>query len=67
MVRPKEYIIDGKGKKRAVVLSLAEYKKLLEHIEDLEDALDLDEAERTATGFRKYDDIRTELINEGKL
>lgn len=67
MVRPKEYIIDGKGEKRAVVLSLAEYKKLLEYIEDLEDALDLDEAERTARGFRKYDDIRTELINEGKL
>jgi len=67
MVKPKEYIIDGKGKKRAVILSLAEYKKLLEYIEDLKDALDLDQAERTAIGFRNYDDIRAELITEGKL
>ncbi|HIC91272.1 MAG TPA: hypothetical protein EYP21_04270 [Syntrophaceae bacterium] len=67
MVKPKEYIIDGKGKKMAVILSLAEYKKLLEYIEDLKDALDLDQAERTAIGFRNYDDIRAELITEGKL
>jgi PHD/YefM family antitoxin component YafN of YafNO toxin-antitoxin module len=31
----KQYIVDDKGKKTAVVLSLAEYEELIEDIHDL--------------------------------
>ena len=32
-----QYIIDEKGKKKAVILDLKEYKKLINALEDLED------------------------------
>ena len=32
-----QYIIDEKGKKKAVILELKEYKKLIRALEDLED------------------------------
>ena len=32
-----QYIIDKKGKKLSVVISIAEYKKMLEDMEELED------------------------------
>jgi hypothetical protein len=59
--------VDEKGRKRAVLLDVKEYSRLLARMEELEDALDLDEATRTATGFRDYKDIREELVKEGRL
>jgi hypothetical protein len=41
MVIQTEYLIDQKGKKKSVVLPIRNYVKLLEHLEDMEDALDL--------------------------
>ena len=68
MPRTKEkYLIDERGKKTAVVLDLATYKALLRHLEDLEDALDLDEAIRSAKSFRSYEEIRAELKSSGRL
>lgn len=61
------YLVDRDGKKSDVVLSLKEFKKLLKALEDLEDALDLKEAIRTAQGFRDYSDVRKDLEDEGKL
>ena len=46
---------------------MKEYRALMQRLQDLEDALELDEAVDTATGFRAYAEIRTELQNEGKL
>ena len=48
----KEYLVNEKGKKTAVMLDIATYRALLERLEDLEDALELDEAARTAKSFR---------------
>lgn len=62
-----KYLIDENGAKTAVVLPLKEYKQLLRRLEDLEDALDLDEATKNATGFRDYSEIRKELQKQGKL
>ena len=65
-INPK-YLVSEKGRKTAVVLSMKDYRSLMQRLEDLEDALDLDEAVETATGFREYTEIRTELRKEGKL
>ena len=59
-IKPK-YVVDEKGRKTAVLLSIKDYRALMQRLEDLEDALDLDRAVETATGFREYSEIRTEL------
>ena len=62
-----KYIVDEKGRKTAILLEINEYRRFLERMEELEDALSLDEATRTAQSFRAYDEIRTELKREGRL
>ena len=59
-VKPK-YVVDEKGRKTAVVLSIKDYRVLRQRLQDLEDALDLDRAVETATSFREYSEIRAEL------
>jgi hypothetical protein len=56
-----QYLLDEKGRKKAVLLNIKEYEELIQRIEDLEDALELQEAVRTAQGFRDYREIRKEL------
>ena len=65
-INPK-YLVNEKGRKTAAVLSMKDYRLLMQRLEDLEDALDLDEAVETATDFREYSEIRSELQKEGKL
>ena len=64
--RPR-YVVDEHGRKTAVVLDVAAYEALLQHLEDLEDALELDEAMRSTTSFRPYREVRDELKRSGKL
>ena len=59
-IKPK-YVVDEKGRKTAVVLSIKDYRALMQRLEDLEDALDLDRGVEAATGFRAYSEIRSEL------
>jgi hypothetical protein len=66
MMREK-YLVDEGGKATAVVLDIKAYQRLLQHLEDLEDALELDEAVRAAKSFRSYDEIRAELKQAGRL
>ena len=40
----RQFLVDERGKRVAVVLSIRAYKRLLERIEDLEDARACDEA-----------------------
>ncbi len=65
-VNPR-FLVNAKGRKTAVVLSMKEYRLLIEHIEDLEDTLEMDVAVRSETTFRDYSEIRAELKAEGKL
>lgn len=65
-INPK-YIIDDEGKKTAAVLTMKEYRFLIKCLEDLEDILEMDSAVETATDFRDYQEIRSELKKEGKL
>jgi len=50
-----------------VVLDIRTYRRLLRHVEDMEDALELDEAVRSAHSFRPYAEIRAELKKDGLL
>ena len=59
--------MDEHGKKKAVVLDMEAYRQLMEHLENLEDALELDQAIRESKGFRSYDEIRGELKQAGRL
>ena len=51
----------------AVVLPLEDYERLLARIEDLEDALALQEAKARTTRLRPYREFREELESEGQL
>ena len=63
----ERYVVDEHGKKKAVVLDMEAYRQLMEHLENLEDALELDQAIRESKGFRSYDEIRGELKQAGRL
>lgn len=62
-----KYVVDGKGRKKAVLLNIKEYSRLLARLEELEDTLDLDEVIRREEGFRDYREVREELHKEGRL
>ena len=61
-----QYIVDGDGKKIAVVLPVEAFDRLVEHLEDLEDALALDRAAAEVRDFTSYEEIRRELKEEGR-
>ncbi len=63
----EEYVVDERGRKTAVVIDIAAYKAMIEHLENLEDALELDESVRSANGFRPYSEIRAEMKDAGRL
>jgi len=65
-INPK-YIVDDNGEKTAAVLTMKEYHFLIKCLEDLEDILEMDSAVETATRFRDYQEIRSELKEEGRL
>ena len=68
MVKSKpQYLVDEKGRKKAVLLSIKEYRELIRRLEDLEDAIELDESISSAESFRDYREIREELKEEGLL
>jgi len=62
-----KYIVDEKGRKKAVLLDVKEYERFLQRLEELEDALILDEAIQTTQSLRDYGEIRHELKREGRL
>ena len=62
-----KYLTDEKGRKTAVLLDIREYQRVLQRLEELEDALSLDEAVRNSQSFRDYGEIRAELKQEGRL
>ena len=59
-----QYVVDHKGEKTAALLSIKEYRLLMQRLEDLEDMLEMDAAVETETDFRDYLDIRADLIKD---
>lgn len=65
-IEPK-YVVDKDGTRSEVVLSVQDYQALLARLEDLEDALALDEAIKTADGFVPLSEVADKLKRNGKL
>ena len=66
-INATKYLVDEKGRKKAVLLDIKEYSRLLARLEEMEDTLDLDKAIRQKQGFRDYREVREELHKEGRL
>lgn len=62
-----EYVIDEKGHKKSIVLSIEDYIKLWEHLEDLEDALELKKSKETAKEFIDFDTLARRLRKQGRI
>jgi|GEM_PF-1144443 len=62
-----EYLVDEKGCKRSVVLSIRDYFKLLEYLEDLEDAVDLKKAKESAKRFIDFEHLASRLKKQGRI
>ncbi len=62
-----QYLFNDKGEKTGALLSIKEFQLLMQYLEDLEDAIEMDAAVKTETDFRDYQDVQAELIREGKL
>lgn len=49
------------------MLDMNQYRRMLRKLEDLEDALALDRAERTSNKLVPYEDVRRRLEHAGKV
>ena len=61
-IKPK-YFYDEKGKRKAVLLSQKDFRKLEEIIEDFEDMVDLLNAEKEAVAFTPYEEFRKRWLS----
>lgn len=59
--RGLQYVVDGLGRKKGVLLGMQDYLSMIRRLEELEDALELDEARRAAQGFRDYHEVRKQV------
>ena len=61
-MQPHRYIVDGKGKKRAVVIPYQEYKNIIEDLHDLAIA-----AERRDEPVISFEKLKEKLRTDGVL
>lgn len=55
------YIMDTKGKPSEVVIPVKEFKALLKHLEEMEDALELEKAIKEAEEFVPWEEFKKGL------
>mgnify|MGYP001612884647 CR=1 FL=1 len=67
MVLKTEYLVDERGEKKSVVLSLQDYLRLMEYLQDLEDSVDLKKAKESARGFKEFNKVVHRLKLQGRL
>lgn len=63
----KNYIIDDMGNKKAIIIDIEEFNKLIEYLEEIEDALDLKKAIEEGNEFIEIREFLKELQQERKL
>ena len=62
-----KFVVGTSGRREAVLLDMNQYRRMLRKLEDLEDALALDRAERTSNKLVPYEDVRRRLEHAGKV
>jgi hypothetical protein len=65
--RAHEFVVDGKGKRVAIVLPIEEYEELIEAVEQHYDALAVAEADAEGGEAKPWEQVKAELRAEGKL
>jgi len=62
-----KFVVGTRGRREAVLLDMNQYRRMLQKLEDLEDALALDRAEKTSKKRAPYEEVRRRLMRAGKL
>ncbi len=62
-----EYLVDEKGQKKSVVLSIRDYLRLWEYLEEMEDAMDLKKAKESARGFIDFEVFTSKLKKQRRI
>ena len=62
----EQFVVDARGQPQAVMLSWMDYRRLMATLEDLEDALDLKRAIRSAKQFLSHESLLTLLKRPGR-
>jgi len=65
--RLRQYLVDEKGRRTGVVLSIKEYEDLVEAAEQLDDIRYLEEAKAEEGEPIPWEQVKEELRAEGKL
>ncbi|HEX9756642.1 MAG TPA: hypothetical protein VGB26_02425 [Nitrospiria bacterium] len=63
-LKKETYIVDKRGKKKAVIINMTEYKKLLDRLEDLEDVKYV--KEHIAEDSIPYETVRKKIFRKKK-
>lgn len=63
----RKYVVDETGRKKAVIIDLEEYNRLIEYLEDIEDALDLKDAISRGGEFVELREFKEQMKREGKI
>ncbi len=61
MDKERQFVVNERGEKIAVVISIEEYEKILEELEDLEDIRAFDEAEASGETPIPFDQAIAEI------
>ena len=62
-----EYVVDAKGHRKSVVMPIKNFKKLVEYVEDLEDAVDLKKAKQSGKSFIAFEKFTDQLKAKGRI
>lgn len=65
--RSPEFVVDGRGKRVAVLLPIEEYEELIEALEQRDDIRAIEEAEAEGGEPIPWEEVKAELRAEGKL
>lgn len=60
-LRSMSFVTDKEGKKKQVQLSITDFEKIQDEIEDLKDSLDLEKAKKNATGFKLWKEFTKDI------
>ena len=65
--RSRQFVVDAKGKRVAVLLPIEEYEELIEALEQRDDIRALKEADAEGGEAIPWEQVKAELRAEGKL